>query len=80
MCSDPLSENPGSTPDLKDALHVCFVIAKSAGSEVFIMLPLILTEKFVNVHWTVLLAKLAPGDMIALKAKYHSICLASLYN
>ena len=29
---------------------------------------------------TVLLAKLAPGDMIALEAKYHSRCLTSLYN
>ena len=27
-----------------------------------------------------LLAKLAAGDMIAIKAKYHSKCLAALYN
>jgi len=29
---------------------------------------------------TSLLAKLAPGDMIALEAKYHSRCLVALYN
>ena len=29
---------------------------------------------------TALLAKLSPGDMIALEAKYHSRCLAALYN
>ena len=29
---------------------------------------------------TSLLAKLAPGDMIALEAKYHRKCLATLYN
>ena len=50
------------------------------------MLPLmILTEKFVNVHCNLmtlhaLLAKLASGDMIVLKAKYHTRCLALLYN
>ena len=27
-----------------------------------------------------LLAKLAVGDMIAVEAKYHSSCLAQLYN
>ena len=26
------------------------------------------------------MAKLAPGDMIALEPKYHSRCLAALYN
>ena len=29
---------------------------------------------------TDLLAKLAPGDMVALEAKYHTKCLANLYN
>ena len=29
---------------------------------------------------TNLLAKLAPGDMIALEAKYHLKCLTNLYN
>ena len=29
---------------------------------------------------TALLAKLAPGDMIALEAKYHLKCLSTLYN
>ena len=29
---------------------------------------------------TSLLAKLAPGDPIALEAKYHRKCLANLYN
>ncbi|MGH0155331.1 UNVERIFIED_CONTAM: hypothetical protein FKN15_029329 [Acipenser sinensis] len=29
---------------------------------------------------TALLAKLAPGDMIALEAKYHLKCLVKLYN
>ena len=29
---------------------------------------------------TVFLAKLAPGDMIALEAKYHLKCLSTLYN
>ena len=29
---------------------------------------------------TALLAKLEPGDMIALEAKYHQKCIANLYN
>ena len=29
---------------------------------------------------TALLAKLEPGDMIVLKAKYHQKCLVNLYN
>ena len=33
-----------------------------------------------KLHDTVLLAKLAAGDMIAIDAKYHPKCLVSLYN
>ena len=29
---------------------------------------------------TALLVKLAPADMVALEAKYHTRCLAALYN
>lgn len=32
------------------------------------------------VHNTKLLAKLSPGDMVALEAKYHTKCLVSLYD
>jgi len=37
-------------------------------------------ECAVNLNDTKLLAKLSSGDLIALEAKYHKKCLASLYN
>ena len=41
-----------------------------------------LMQKFVDVQssWKILLAKLEPGDMIALEAKYHQKCLVNLCN
>lgn len=61
--------------------HVSFVMSQLAST----MLPPNDTDKKVRqcaleLGDTALLAKLAPGDMIALEAKYHSRCLAALYN
>ena len=37
-------------------------------------------KSVITLEDTDLLAKLAPGDMVALEAKYHTKCLANLYN
>ncbi|MGH0140059.1 UNVERIFIED_CONTAM: hypothetical protein FKN15_071279 [Acipenser sinensis] len=45
--------------------------------------PMTLIRRFggaIELQDTALLARLAPGDMIALEAKYHLKCLVKLYN
>lgn len=69
--------------DLKDAL--CFLCDEPAGSEGLheastYDIDMKVRRCAMELEDTALLAKLAPGDMIALEAKYHCKCLLKLYN
>ncbi|KAJ8380702.1 hypothetical protein SKAU_G00014800 [Synaphobranchus kaupii] len=64
---------------------VCFFCNKPAGSEVLHevatkQIDFNVRKAALETEDTELLAKLAPGDMIALEAKYHRNCLRMLYN
>ena len=72
-----------SKVDLKD--DVCLFCDKPAGSEGLHNASTCDIDRRVRqcaleLNDTALLAKLAPADMIALEAKYHTRCLAALYN
>ena len=71
------------TVDLKDA--ICIFCDQPAGSEGLHNASTYEIDKRVRQHAldlqdTLLLAKLATGDMIAIEAKYHKSCLTALYN
>ncbi len=72
-----------STADITK--NQCFFCGEKAGSEgLHNACTYDIDEKVRNcaleVEDTALLAKLVPGDMISLEAKYHHRCLTSLYN
>ena len=58
----------------------CFLCEEPAGSAGLHNVSINDTDAKVRRCDTALLAKLAPGDMIALEAKYHLKCLSTLYN
>ena len=72
-----------SSIDLKD--DKCFLCNKPAGSEGLhnastYDIDAKVRRCAIELEDTALLAKLEPGDMIALEAKYHRKCLVNLYN
>ena len=71
-----------SKVDLKDA--VCLFCDKPASSEGLHNASTCDIDRKIRLcigtYDTALLAKLAPADMIALEAKYHTRCLTALYN
>lgn len=72
-----------SQVNTKDPL--CFFCNKPAGSEILHeastkQFDLNVRKAALETKDTELLVKLAPGDMIALEAKYHRNCLRMLYN
>lgn len=72
-----------SRVDLKEAK--CFLCDEPAGSAGLhnastYDIDMKVRKCAMELEDTALLAKLAPGDMIALEAKYHCRCLATLYN
>ncbi len=69
--------------DLTEA--VCFLCNQPAGSDVLHRacthdIDVKVRKCAMELGDTDLLAKLAPGDMVALEAKYHTKCLTNLYN
>ena len=72
-----------SKVNLKDS--TCLFCGKAAGSEGLHNASTYDIDRKVRqcaleLNDTALLAKLAPADMVALEAKYHTRCLAALYN
>ena len=77
------TRSTNETVDLKDA--ICIFCDQPAGSEGLHNASTYKIDKRVRQHLldlqdTVLLAKLAAADMIAIEAKYHKSCLTALYN
>jgi len=69
--------------DLKD--YKCFLCERPAGSEGLhnastYDVDATARRCAIELEDTALQAKLEPGDMIALEAKYHQKCIVSLYN
>ena len=69
--------------DLTEA--ICFLCNEPAGSDTLHRacthdIDAKVRKCAMELEDTDLLAKLAPGDMVALEAKYHTKCLAKLYN
>ena len=65
--------------------HICFLCNEPAGSTTLHRacthdIHTKVQRCAITLEDTDLLAKLAPGDMVALEAKYHTKCLANLYN
>ncbi len=67
------------------AKDICFLCNEPAGSKNLHRacthdIDIRVRKCALQLQDTDLLAKLAPGDMVALEAKYHSKCLVDLYN
>ena len=65
--------------------NICFLCNEPAGSTTLHRtsthdIHMKVQKCAITLNDTDLLAKLAPGDMVALEAKYHTKCLANLYN